>query len=91
MQLKASQIEVGDIVCVEWPESLHGVVIIGTFEGRVVAKDGGKITVDFKYPPYETHGSIRKAEEEIEIDVGKGADEKYGERVIMRRCKRIYK
>jgi hypothetical protein len=38
MPLKASLIEVGDIVCVQWPESLHGVVIIGAFEGRSVAQ-----------------------------------------------------
>jgi hypothetical protein len=74
--------KIGDIVSVEWPEPRNGVALVGTWEGRVVADGGNRITLHFEYPPYEG-----ESPEDIVIDVsnGLGFDEKYGEKVLMRR------
>jgi hypothetical protein len=69
---------VGEIVSVEWPESRYGVAIVGTWDGRVIAEDGYHITVHFEYQGDEEG-------EDIVIDVGRGTDEKYGEKVIVKR------
>jgi hypothetical protein len=77
--------KIGDIVSVRWPESRYGVVLVGTWEGRIIAEDGHRITVHFKYPPYEEGGAIQKEDEDIVIDISRGLDEKYGEKVIVKR------
>ncbi len=81
-----SRWKIGDIVSVEWPESRYGVALVGSWDGRITAKDGDKLTVHFEYRVYEEGGAIQRTEDEdIVIDIGKGIDEKYGEKVIVRR------
>ena len=82
----ARPISVGDIVCVTWPESRHGIVIPGTFEGRVIAKQDALVTVHFEYAAYMEQGSIRTEDEDIKIDLAKGFHTDYGEVVKVKRC-----
>jgi hypothetical protein len=78
--------KIGDIVSVEWPESRYGVALAGTWDGRITAKDGDKLTVHFEYGAYEEGGAIQRSDDEdIVIDMGTRIDEKYGEKVIVRR------
>lgn len=77
---------VGDIVSVEWPESRYGIVDVGTWDGRIIAQDADKLTVRFEYPAYEEGGVIHNGSyETIVIDAGKGVDETYGEKAIVKR------
>jgi hypothetical protein len=61
-------------------------VEVGTWDGRIIAQDASKLTVRFEYPAYEEGGVIHNGTyETIVIDVGKGVDETYGEKAIVKR------
>ena len=86
MAWNSARLNPGDIISVEWPESRHGIAEVGEWEGRVIAKQGQKITVHFQYEAYEEDRVFkREKDEDIVIDVSRGIDENYEEKVILKR------
>ena len=85
MSRKSLHVTIGDIVFVDWTESRYGVAVVGTWERRIIAQDRNKITFHFEYPAYEEGGVVQREDEDIATDVGKGVDETYGERVVVKR------
>jgi hypothetical protein len=64
---------VGSIVLVTWDPRAE-VVEPGEFEGRIIKRAGGVITVRFLYPG-------NRIPEDIDIDLDSGRDLRYGQAV----------